>query len=197
MALARVELGGFAAAYGNSDHPFKKMPPTKFEMSAFLVLLVDDFRVHLKAMAEHRSLAQQLQFRFRAPNSSTMAFIRWFNVSISFAKAIWEYSGKTIPEAEAIALYQSARELEQKRLKLILFVQNYLKSDVDSKEHTVSMTTGVEKWTTPLKKPKGMKKGDFRRQIQEKYGFQERSVITFDGAPFKNRKANGFPNQRK
>lgn len=75
MALAKVELGATASAYGQTKTPFALYPATQFDLVPFLEVMFDDIATHIKALGSDQDFKQVLKSH-RIADTWTVAYLR-------------------------------------------------------------------------------------------------------------------------
>ena len=84
LALARAELGGIAATFGNHRAPFAAVRPTQFEKEAYKTLLMDGAQTHYWALVNDQEVAQVAR---SVPDTKMLAYIRRLNAVRHFLHA--------------------------------------------------------------------------------------------------------------
>lgn len=84
LALARTELGGMVATFGQHPAPFAAVRPSKLETESYKTLLMDGAQTHYWALINDPDLAKVAKSN---PDTRMLAYIRRLNAARHFLHA--------------------------------------------------------------------------------------------------------------
>jgi len=136
LALARSELGGMIATFGQHPSPFAAVRPTALELDAYRTLLMDGSQTHYWALVNDPNLAKVAS---SVPDTQMLAYIRRLNAVRHFLRAGANGYAQELKPPQVAEVLSEDQKLGSLRQDFVATVNDYLKSMTYSQ--TSSRTT--------------------------------------------------------
>lgn len=146
-ALAKIELGATAAAYGKSKSPFEMFPPNRLDFEPFMQLMLDDTETHLKALASDPQFVDVCRAS-RIPDTWTLAYLRRLKMLRDMINVLKTAQNPLLHER----LAEMEQGLKRAQRKLTTAVENFqsVATSTSNKTETIDQVFDIPVGTTNI-----------------------------------------------
>jgi hypothetical protein len=139
LALARAELGGMVATFGQHPSPFAAVRPTTLELDAYRAILLDGSQTHYWALVNDPQLAKVAK---SVPDTQMLAYIRRLNAVRHFLRAGANGYSKELKPPQVAEILAEDQRLGSLRQDFVATVADYLAAMTYSQSSTQTTSDG-------------------------------------------------------
>ncbi|MCH7728395.1 MAG: hypothetical protein IH991_18245, partial [Planctomycetes bacterium] len=126
IALARIETGAMLATFTDLPTPFAAVRPGRYELHAYLELLLDGARTHYWALFGDPFFKQITAKTVFKPDHQTNAYVRRLAVARAFVYAVAKMGTDGFSEQQRTELLKWKNQLDQFQLAMVAYTKRYL-----------------------------------------------------------------------